>query len=84
MNIVPGPCLRGKTIIKCLEIAVDKFRTLSKQRQRYVAEVLERIAASGDDAYVLSDDERAAIAQAEAEIASGEVATAAEVRAVGL
>ena len=36
-------------MIKALERAIEKIKTLSEQRQQYAAEVLEEIAELGDD-----------------------------------
>lgn len=69
-------------MIKALEQAVDKVKRLSKERQEYAAEVLERIAEAGDGVYALSDEERRLVQEGLAELDRGEIATEAEVRAV--
>lgn len=69
-------------MIKALEIAVDKLSSLSEQRQRYAAEVLERIATAPNDIHVLSEEERRLVAEGLAELDRGDVATGEEVRAV--
>ena len=69
-------------MIKSLENAVQKVSAQSEQRQRYAAEVLERIASAPDDIYVMSDAERNLVEEGLAELDRGEVATEAEVRAV--
>ena len=45
-------------MIKMLEQAIEKVKTLSEERQRYAAQVLEQIAEADDDVYRLSDEER--------------------------
>ena len=42
---------------KALEIAVKKVKSLSPERQDFVAELLEQIAAAGEDVYVLEGEE---------------------------
>lgn len=67
---------------KVLENAVAKVKTLSEDRQRYAAEVLEQIAAAGDDVYQLSDEEHRLVREGLDELNHGEVASEAQVRAV--
>ena len=69
-------------MIKMLEQAIEKVKALSPERQQYAAEVLEQIAAAGDDVYVLSDEERRLVREGLDELDRGEVATDDEVRAV--
>ena len=69
-------------MIKVLEQAIEKVKTLSAERQEYAAEVLEQIADAGDAVYHLSDDERRMVREGLAELDRGEFATEAEVRAV--
>jgi hypothetical protein len=69
-------------MIKVLETAIEKVKSLSEDRQRYAAEVLERIANAGDGIHFLSDDERRHVAEGLAELDRGEVASEADVRAV--
>lgn len=69
-------------MIKALEQAIEKVKKLSRERQEYAAEVLERIAEADDEVYVLSDEERHLVREGLAELDRGEVATDAEVRAV--
>ncbi len=70
-------------MIKALEKAIEKIKTLSAERQQYAAEVLEEIAEFGDDeVYRLSDEERRLVREGLAELDRGEVASEAEVRAV--
>lgn len=67
---------------KVLEQAVEKVKKLSKERQEYAAEVLERIAEAGDGVYILTDEERRLVREGLDELDRGEAATDAEVRAV--
>lgn len=69
-------------MIKMLEVAVAKVQSLSEERQRYAAEVLERIASATDDVYVLSEEERNLIDEGLAELDRGEFASEADVRAI--
>ena len=67
---------------KVLEQAVEKVKKLSKERQEYAAEVLERIAEAGDGVHILTDEERRLVREGLDELDRGETATDAEVRAV--
>jgi predicted transcriptional regulator len=69
-------------MIKALEQAIEKVKALSEERQEYAAEVLEQIAAAGDEVYRLSEEERRLVQEGLAELDGGEVASEAEVRAV--
>ena len=69
-------------MIKVLEVAVEKVRSQSEARQRYAAEVLERIASAPDDVYVLTHEERSLILEGLEELDRGEVASEADVRAM--
>jgi predicted transcriptional regulator len=69
-------------MIKALEQAIEKVKALSEERQEYAAEVLEQIAAAGDEVYRLSEEERRLVQEGLAELDRGEVASEAEVRAV--
>ena len=68
-------------MISVLEKAIDKIKALPDDRQRYAAEILEQIA-SGGGVHALSDEERRLVLEGLAELDRGEVATAAQVRAV--
>lgn len=46
---------------KVLEDAIEKVRKLPEDRQAYVAEVLEHIAATGSDVFIVPDSHRAAV-----------------------
>ena len=69
-------------MIKALEKAVAKVRALSRERQQYAAEVLERIVEAGDGVYQLTDDERRLLREGLTELDRGDVAPEADVRAV--
>ena len=58
-------------MIKALEQAIEKIKTLSEERQEYAAEVLEQIAESGDEVYRLSDEERRLVREGLAELDAG-------------
>ena len=68
-------------MIKDLHAAVEKIKTLSEDRRLYAAEVLEQIAASGDQVYHLSDEERLAIQEGLAELDAGLVVSDADMAA---
>jgi predicted transcriptional regulator len=46
---------------KVLEDAIEKVRKLPEERQAYVAEVLEQIAAAGSDVFAIPEWHRAAV-----------------------
>jgi hypothetical protein len=60
-----------------LEALFAKVRSLSKERQEYVAMALEEI--TDEDVYVLSDEERAILEPALERAKRGEFASGAEV-----
>lgn len=68
-------------MIKELGLAIEKVKSLSRERQVYAAEVLEQIAEASADICVLSDEEERFADEALAELDRGEVAPEAEVRA---
>lgn len=69
-------------MIKVVEEAIEKVKTLSEQRQQQAAQVFEQIAAAGDDVYRLTDDERRLVREGFAELDRGEFASDEQVRAV--
>ncbi len=69
-------------MIKVLEQAVDKAKTLSRERQADIAEVIGNMAAAGDGTYVLTSEERRLLREGLDELDRGERATPAQVRAV--
>ncbi len=68
-------------MIKVLEQAIDKVKALSEERQRYAAEVLERIAASGDEVCQLTDEERRLVREGLDDLDAGRVVPDAEMTA---
>jgi predicted transcriptional regulator len=48
-------------MMKILEDAIEKVRRLPEERQAYVAEVLEQIAAAGSDMFTVPEEHRAAV-----------------------
>ena len=60
---------------KVLEDAIEKVRRLPEDRQAYIAEVLEQIAAAGDDLFVVPEEDRAAVLEGLAQAERGEFAT---------
>jgi DNA-binding protein H-NS len=67
-------------MMKVLEQAIEKVKTLSKERQEYAAEVLEQIAAAGDDVYRLSDEERRLVRDGLADLDAGRVVSDADMQ----
>lgn len=59
-------------MMKALEDAIEKIRNLPQERQAYVAEVLEQIAASGSDIFAVPEDHRTAVLEGLAQAESGE------------
>jgi predicted transcriptional regulator len=67
---------------KLLEDAIEKVRKLPEERQAYVAEVLEQIAAAGSGVFVVPDEHRAAVLEGLAEAEQGDFATDEEMAAL--
>ena len=67
---------------KVLEDAIEKVRRLPEDRQAYVAEVLEQIAAAGSDLFVVPDEHRAAVLEGLGQADRGEFATDEEMAAL--
>jgi hypothetical protein len=67
---------------KVLEDAIEKVRKLPEDRQAYVAEVLEQIAAAGGDFFVVPDEHRAAVLEGLGQADRGEFATDEEMAAL--
>lgn len=68
-------------MIKALESAIDKIKTLSEERQRYAAEVLERIAAAGDHIQKLTDEERRMVRRGLDDLDAGRIIPDADMEA---
>jgi predicted transcriptional regulator len=58
---------------KILEDAIEKVRKLPEDRQVYVAEVLEQIAAAGSDVFTVPEEHRAAVLEGLEQAERGEV-----------
>jgi predicted transcriptional regulator len=67
---------------KVLEDAIEKVRKLPEDRQAYVAEVLEQIAAAGSDPFIVPEAHRAAVLEGLREAERGEFASDAEMDAL--
>jgi hypothetical protein len=59
-------------MMKPLEDAIEKVRKLPEERQAYVAEVLEQIAAAGSDPFTVPEEHRAAVLEGLAQVERGE------------
>ena len=60
---------------KVLEDAIEKLRRLPEDRQAYVAEVLEQIAAAGSDIFVVPEEHRVAVLEGLSQADRGEFAS---------
>ena len=67
---------------KVLEDAIEKVRQLPEDRQAYVAEVLEQIAAAGSDVFIVPEEHRAAVLEGLGQADRGEFATDEEMAAL--
>jgi phosphoserine aminotransferase len=67
---------------KVLEDAIEKVRKLPEDRQAYVAEVLEQIAAAGSDLFTVPEDHRAAVLQGFEEAERGDFVSDDEMSAL--
>ena len=68
-------------MIKVLENAIEKVKGLSEERQQYVAHVLEQLAATSDDVYHLSDEERRLVREGLADLDAGRIVSDADMAA---
>jgi hypothetical protein len=59
-------------MMKVLEEAIEKVRKLPEERQAYVAEVLEQIAAAGSDVFIVPDGHRDAVLEGLGQAERGE------------
>ena len=57
---------------KILEDAIEKVRRLPEEQHAHVAEILEQIAAFGNDPFIVPETHRAAVLQGLAEAERGE------------
>jgi hypothetical protein len=67
--------LYSDAMMKVLEDAIEKVRKLPEDRQAYVAEVLEHIAAAGSDIFTVPDAHRAAVLEGLEQANRGEFAS---------
>lgn len=67
-------------MIKILEAAIEKVKTLSEERQRYAAHVLEQIAST-DEVYRLTDEERRLVREGLADLDAGRTVPEADMEA---
>lgn len=68
-------------MIKVLEQAIEKVKTLSEERQQYAARVLEQIAEAGDGVYRLTDEERRLVRDGVADLEAGRIVSDADMDA---
>jgi hypothetical protein len=59
-------------MMKVLEEAIEKVRKLPEERQAYVAEVLEQIAAAGSDVFTVPEGHREAVLEGLGQAERGE------------
>ena len=69
-------------MIKVLEEAIEKVKKLPEDRQVYVTEVLEQIAAAGSDVFDVPDEHRAAVLEGLGQARSGEFVSDDEMAAL--
>ena len=69
-------------MMKVLEEAIEKLRKLPEERQAYVAEVLEQIAAAGDDVFIVPQEHRAAVLEGRGQAERGEFVSDEEMAAL--
>jgi hypothetical protein len=67
---------------RVLEDAIEKVRKLPEDRQAYVAEVLEQIAAAGSDLFTVPEDHRAAVLEGLEQVERGEFVSDDEMAAL--
>ncbi|WP_291850282.1 hypothetical protein [Bradyrhizobium sp.] len=67
---------------KILEDAIAKVRKLPEDRQAYVAQVLEQIAAAGSDPFTVPKEHRAAVLEGLEQVESGEFVNDEEMAAL--
>jgi predicted transcriptional regulator len=67
---------------RALEDAIEKVRKLPVDRQAYVAEVLEQIAATGSDPFAVPEDHRAAVLEGLEQAERGEFVSDDEMAAL--
>jgi predicted transcriptional regulator len=67
---------------RVLEDAIEKVRQLPEDRQAYVAEVLEQIAAAGSDVFTVPEDHRAAVLEGLEQAERGEFVSDEEMAAI--
>ena len=60
-------------MIKMLEDAIEKVKTLSEERPRYAAHVLEQIAGASDDVHRLGNEERRLVREGLADLDAGRI-----------
>jgi predicted transcriptional regulator len=70
------------SMTKVLEDAIEKVRKLPEDRQAYIAEVLEQIAAAGGDPFIVPEAHRAAVLEGLGQAERGEFASDEEMAAL--
>ena len=69
-------------MMKVLEDAIEKVKRLPEDRQAYVAEVLEQIAAAGADLFRVPEEDRAAVLEGLEQSERGEFVSDEEMAAL--
>jgi predicted transcriptional regulator len=65
-----------------LEDAIEKVRKLPEDRQAYIAEVLEQIAAAGSEMFLVPEEHRAAVLEGLAQAQRGDFVSDEEIAAL--
>lgn len=65
-------------MIKVLEQAIEKVKTLSEERQEQAAQLLEQFAAAGDGVHRLTGEERRLVREGIDDFVAGRVVSGAD------
>jgi hypothetical protein len=82
LGVLPKSSAYTESMTKLLEYAVETVRSLPAEIQDDLARTLLQLAGEDQPVIRLNAEERADLAEADAEIARGELATVAEIRAL--
>ena len=82
LGVLLGSSAYARSMTKLLEHAVETVRSLPAEVQDDLARTLLQLAGTDQPVIRLTAEERAELAEADAEIARGELATDAEIKAL--
>ncbi len=69
-------------MIKALEIAIEKLKSLPEEKQAYAAGIIEEIAASDEDVFRIPDDHLPGVLEGLEQARRGEFASEEEMAAL--